>query len=158
MWLNLYHRINPFVFHIYIISHTHFFCKFILSIRVYTFVIRSMNVVHTKWENALDKTTKILSLMTCSFHTGMVLFAFSAFGCTLPHFIFGNQLLHASNAFYGPSSLGTTSIMQSSVYNATMNTTATRTDTYVNLCKSDFNGNGTIGSGNICFLSRFLKF
>lgn len=31
----------------------------------------------------------------------MVLFAISAFGCTLPHFIFGNQLLHANNAFYG---------------------------------------------------------
>lgn len=31
----------------------------------------------------------------------MVLFAISAFGCTLPHLIFGNQLLHANNAFYG---------------------------------------------------------
>lgn len=74
------------------------------------------------------------------YYVGMVLFAFSAFGCTLPHFIFGKQLLHANNAFYGPGSLGTTSIMQNSITNST--------DTYVNLCKTaDLNNNGSIGSG-----------
>lgn len=88
----------------------------------------------------------------------MVLFAFSAFGCTLPHFIFGNQLLHANNAFYGPISLGTTSIMQSSIINSTLNTTADRTDTHVNLCKiSDSNMNGSIGAGKIYFFEKCLK-
>lgn len=73
----------------------------------------------------------------------MVLFAFSAFGCTLPHFIFGNQLLHANNAFYGTSSLGTTSIMQSAIYNSTNSTD--QTDSHINLC--NLNSNGSIGSG-----------
>lgn len=29
------------------------------------------------------------------------MFAFAAFGCTLPHFMFGDELLRANNAFYG---------------------------------------------------------
>lgn len=82
----------------------------------------------------------------------MVLFAFSAFGCTLPHFIFGNQLLHANNAFYGPSNLGTTSVMQNLITNST--------DTYSNLCKTaDLNNNGSIGSGagNVSFTRDFKR-
>lgn len=31
----------------------------------------------------------------------MIVFAFATFGCTLPHFIFGNELLSANDAFYG---------------------------------------------------------
>lgn len=71
----------------------------------------------------------------------MVLFAFSAFGCTLPHFIFGNKLINANNAFYGPASLGTTSIMQSSIHNSTTNIT----EFHMNLCS--LNSNGSMGSG-----------
>lgn len=85
----------------------------------------------------------------------MVLFAFSAFGCTLPHFIFGKQLLHANNAFYGPVNLGTTSIMQNSVINSTMNITSSRSDIHMSLCKiPDLSVNGSIGSvtGNIKLL------
>lgn len=40
----------------------------------------------------------------------MIVFAIAAFGCTLPHFIFGDKLLHANNAFYGvdtPTSIST---------------------------------------------------
>lgn len=29
------------------------------------------------------------------------MFAFAALGCTLPHFMFGDELLRANNAFYG---------------------------------------------------------
>lgn len=36
--------------------------------------------------------------------TGMILFAVASFSCTLPHFIFGDQLLHASNVFNGGGS------------------------------------------------------
>lgn len=32
---------------------------------------------------------------------GMIIFAVASFGCTLPHFIYGDQLLHASNVFNG---------------------------------------------------------
>ncbi|XP_031619766.1 solute carrier organic anion transporter family member 74D isoform X2 [Contarinia nasturtii] len=32
---------------------------------------------------------------------GMIVFAMATFGCTLPHFIFGNDLLHSTNTFYG---------------------------------------------------------
>lgn len=31
----------------------------------------------------------------------MVLFAISAFGCTVPHYLFGQQLMNANKAFYG---------------------------------------------------------
>lgn len=31
----------------------------------------------------------------------MIVFALAAFSCTLPHFIFGEDLLHSANAFYG---------------------------------------------------------
>lgn len=31
----------------------------------------------------------------------MIVFALATFGCTLPHFIYGNDLLHSTNAFYG---------------------------------------------------------
>lgn len=34
----------------------------------------------------------------------MILFAIASFCCTLPHFIFGDQLLHASNVFNGGAS------------------------------------------------------
>lgn len=34
----------------------------------------------------------------------MIVFALAAFGCTLPHFIFGDDLMHSTNAFYGGSS------------------------------------------------------
>ncbi|KAJ6642942.1 Solute carrier organic anion transporter family member 74D [Pseudolycoriella hygida] len=70
---------------------------------------------------------------------GMVLFAFSAFGCTLPHFIFGNQLLHANNAFYSPVNLGSTSVMQNSMHNSSTDAT----DSYMNLCTLNSNANGS---------------
>lgn len=39
---------------------------------------------------------------------GMVLFAVSCFGCTIPHYLFGERLRTANNAFYGggPTSFG----------------------------------------------------
>lgn len=38
---------------------------------------------------------------------GMVLFAVSAFGCSIPHFMYGSELLHANNALYGRGQLST---------------------------------------------------
>lgn len=33
--------------------------------------------------------------------TGMIVFAMATFGCSLPHFIFGDDLLHSTNTLYG---------------------------------------------------------
>lgn len=40
----------------------------------------------------------------------MVLFALSAFGCTVPHYLFGQQLMHANKAFYGGNTPNTIQI------------------------------------------------
>lgn len=69
----------------------------------------------------------------------MVVFAIASFGCTLPHFFFGDELLHANNAFY---SGGSTSLADIMVKDAS-GVLAPRTDTHLNLCKtpdSSFNG------------------
>lgn len=71
----------------------------------------------------------------------MVLFAISAFGCTLPHLIYGNQLLHANNAFYG-GHIGSLSSPQ----------LASRSDAHLNLCRvpdsSSLNGTSSQGKYN----------
>lgn len=74
----------------------------------------------------------------------MVLFAISCFACTLPHFIFGDQLLHANDAFYGTVSV-------SAIHNSTTNTTE-RTDS-LNLCTFNSKGNNVSGSGKIFSVS-----
>lgn len=41
---------------------------------------------------------------------GMVLFAVSAFGCSIPHFMYGSELLHANNALYGGRGVSTAGV------------------------------------------------
>lgn len=82
----------------------------------------------------------------------MVVFAFASFGCTLPHFLFGDDILHANNVFYsggsGPiADIDSASISVLALRNVHPNdSTLLRTDTNLNLCKTpDYNGNFTEG-------------
>jgi hypothetical protein len=70
----------------------------------------------------------------------MVLFAIASFGCTLPHFIFGDQLLHANNVF---SSIGNTqqhhniehtSLIEGSILNGARFQFSSRMPDYQQLC------------------------
>lgn len=74
----------------------------------------------------------------------MVVFAIASFGCTLPHFIFGDELLHSNNAFYSGGSTSLTEIMIKDA-NGVLTSTS-RTDSNLNLCKFtdniSFNGTG----------------
>lgn len=38
-------------------------------------------------------------------HTGMIVFALATLSCTLPHFLFGDDLMHSTNSFYGGASM-----------------------------------------------------
>lgn len=148
-----------------IFSSTHvfmvvFLMAWILQGMYYTYFVSVITTIEklfqikSKTTGLLMSATEIGQIVTALFLTyyagrghrprwiacGMVLFAISAFGCTLPHFIFGNQLLHANNAFYGPvTGQGTASAMQSFIHNSTTNTT----DSHVNLC--NLNSNTSMG-------------
>lgn len=77
----------------------------------------------------------------------MIVFAIASFGCTLPHFLFGNELLHANNVFYsggsGPiAGSDSTSISVLALRNTHPNDSSLRTETSPNLCKTpDYSGN-----------------
>lgn len=80
----------------------------------------------------------------------MVVFAIASFGCTLPHFLFGNDILHANNAFYSGGSEPTadrdsTSISVLALRNTYLNDSSSlRVDTSHNLCRTpDHSGNLT---------------
>lgn len=47
--------------------------------------------------------------------TGMIVFALAAFSCTLPHFIFGEDLLQSANAFYGGANRNVASPISTSI-------------------------------------------
>lgn len=88
----------------------------------------------------------------------MIVFALAAFGCTLPHFIFGDDLMHSTNAFYGGSSNSISAPISTSISSENTSTI----DAYIsdikqtnqmNLCHT---GNYTESSGisdkNVFFL------
>lgn len=82
----------------------------------------------------------------------MVVFAIAAFGCTLPHFFFGDELLRANNALYaGGSSNSLTEIMIENAAHEQMNTHIDQQK--FNLCRvTDGSLNGTSDNCNILFL------
>lgn len=79
---------------------------------------------------------------------GMVLFAIASFGCTLPHFIYGDQLLHANTILKGQSSNMVT----------LSNGSTTDFGNRQNLCLApDLTKNSTLGKGNFRIVCIFLK-
>lgn len=85
--------------------------------------------------------------------SGMVLFAIASFGCTLPHFIYGDQLLHASNVFNGVS--GNSRVYDSASQGVSLVTSSSTStllsESNLNLClASEFNSSyGSDGGINI---------
>lgn len=83
----------------------------------------------------------------------MIVFALAAFGCTLPHFIFGDDLLHSTNAFYGGASSHSASIPISTSISSQNTSTIDayisdiKTATQLNLCHTGSNFSDS--SGNI---------
>lgn len=82
-------------------------------------------------------------------YTGMVLFAVSCFGCTIPHYLFGDQLLHANNAFYGGNTNNNNahSFLDTSINGSTGSLVSQAPNlslTHLNLCLvTDFSLNGS---------------
>ncbi|XP_059612896.1 solute carrier organic anion transporter family member 74D [Phlebotomus argentipes] len=82
---------------------------------------------------------------------GMVLFAIASFGCTLPHFIYGDQLLHASNVFNGIGGNSKTFDSASQGVSLVTNspTSVLLSESNLNLCLISDN-NSTLGSEGDC--------
>lgn len=80
------------------------------------------------------------------------MFAIASFGCTLPHFFYGDELLHANNAFYAG---GSTSLAELMLKDANNNgSVGGRTESNLNLCKipdSSYNGTGDSTRNNSQF-------
>lgn len=79
----------------------------------------------------------------------MIVFALAAFSCTLPHFIFGEDLLHSANAFYGGgNSNGASSISTSITAQNTSDIDAYISDirhsSQTNLCFRNYTDNSGI--------------
>lgn len=77
----------------------------------------------------------------------MIVFALATFGCSLPHFIFGDELLHSTNTLYGG---GVHNVQNSST---TVDGTpfigdmAPTMSTHLNLCQNldkNFRENGSV--------------
>lgn len=86
----------------------------------------------------------------------MIVFALATFGCTLPHFIYGNDLLHSTNAFYGGNTNNAPTAISTSI--STENSSAV--DAYIgdihlpshsNLCHT-LNSNYTDSNGKFTHL------
>lgn len=45
----------------------------------------------------------------------MTVFALATFGCTIPHFIYGNDLLHSAHTFYGGGSSNAQTAISTSI-------------------------------------------
>lgn len=76
----------------------------------------------------------------------MIVFALAAFSCTLPHFIFGEDLLHSTNAFYGgDNGNGASSISTSITVQNTSDIDAYISDikpsSHMNLCLRNYTDN-----------------
>lgn len=82
---------------------------------------------------------------------GMTVFALGTFCCTLPHFIFGDELLNANNAFYGGKiSDSATSISTSMAPHNSSVADARPDSSHLNLCHiSNANGSTFRSDGNI---------
>lgn len=82
---------------------------------------------------------------------GMTVFALGTFCCTLPHFIFGDELLSANNAFYGGKiSDSATSISTSMALHNSSVADARPDSSHLNLCHiSNANGSAFRSDGNI---------
>lgn len=83
----------------------------------------------------------------------MFVFALATFGCTLPHFIFGDDLLHSTNAFYGGNTNNAPNAISTSI--PLDNSSAIdhyisdiRLTSHSNLCQN-LNSNRTDGSGEL---------
>lgn len=81
-------------------------------------------------------------------YTGMVLFAVSCFGCTIPHYLFGDQLLHANNAFYGGNNNNNNNAFLDTSFNGSTGSLVSQAPNlslaHLNLCLvTDFNQNGS---------------
>lgn len=82
----------------------------------------------------------------------MIVFALAAFGCTLPHFIYGDDLLHSTNAFYGGFSDNSATQISTSI--SSQNTSkmdalisSMKSSPHLNLCHAP-NSNFTDASGD----------
>ena len=99
----------------------------------YTYI----HCVYKSFEKKYPWNKYCFLFLTCIDFPGMVLFAVSAFSCTLPHYFFGNQLLHANNAFYGGGfGNNNNGISSSLLLDPSLNGTLTnRSDSHLNLCR-----------------------
>lgn len=93
----------------------------------------------------------------------MVVFAIASFGCTLPHFLFGDDLLHANNAFYAGSSASpvnsdSTSISVLALRHIHPNDSSQlRQEGNLNLCRTpDHNGSLTESTKWFLFRQKIL--
>lgn len=78
---------------------------------------------------------------------GMTVFALGVFCCTLPHFIYGDELLNANNAFYGGKvSDSATSISTSMAFRNSSVADVRPETSHLNLCR---NGSSIHTDGNI---------
>lgn len=62
----------------------------------------------------------------------MAVFAMAAFGCTLPHYIFGDDLLHSTNALYGGMNRNDATAIATSIDSQN----SSKIDTYISDIKS----------------------
>lgn len=87
----------------------------------------------------------------------MVIFAIASFGCTLPHFFFGNQLLHSNNALHSGGSTSMAEILVSDSDGA-LTAINSRNDSNLNLCRIP-NGkfNWTSENGKVLYLLLHIQ-
>lgn len=85
----------------------------------------------------------------------MVVFAIASFGCTLPHFIFGDQLLHANIALHSGGSNSLSNIIVGDA-GAAFTEGQTRDDHNLNLCRIS-NNNSTDSNSKITFIVTFVR-
>lgn len=84
----------------------------------------------------------------------MIVFAFAALGCTLPHFLFGNEILHANNAFYGGDSdsaiVITTSMALRNTSSGVGHIDDVQPNTSANLCRTPELNASKLNDGTMC--------
>lgn len=90
--------------------------------------------------------------------TGMVLFAVSCFGCTIPHYLFGERLRTANNAFYGggPTSFGgsadtlSLSVNRFDLSNATGSNSSSSSASFMSLVAAASSNASSMSHLNLC--------
>lgn len=84
-----------------------------------------------------------------------MVFALATFSCTLPYFLFGDDLMISTNALYGGASINVNDASAISTSINSPNTSIYTDVPHISLCHST-NASGSLSSGMIHFLFTLL--